>query len=118
MFFFIESLTKDECRERYIGKAGWNLQLNNIGFMEDNFTVDILRQKVLKNNFTIPMITSGENIALFWLKESNSVVLLNLQNAPNNGILSYDQIEIQVSMKNLEMSLISLDSFVTKFLTC
>ena len=94
------------------------LQLNNIGFMEDNLTVEILRQKVKKNNFIIPMIATGENIALFWLKESNSVVLLNLQNSPNKGVLTYDKMEIQVSMKSLELTLIPLDSIVTDFLTC
>lgn len=72
-------------------------------------SVERLRAFVRRGSADFPMMIAGENIALLWLKEAGSVILLNLVDHDSTGVLSYGGYCTDIAMKGLEMAVVSLE---------
>lgn len=65
--------------------------------------IQLLRKKLADGNMAFPSVSKGDFVSLIWLKEADTVILLNLEDKPKQAALTYLGAEREVEMGALEI---------------
>jgi hypothetical protein len=66
----------------------------------------MLRELVNRDSWDFPRIIEGNSVGLIWLKDSGKVILFNLLETENQGVLNWADIHYQICLKPLSFAIL------------